>query len=153
MKIAEIGLGSALQALLASLDGGVQQLYEAEGERFRPRFYPIVPLLLEHPSLRVGELASRCGVSQPAMTQTLMAMRREGIVQVVDGKDHRERLISLTAEGLTQARRLERLWAATGQAAARLEAECDAPLTALLGRLLTALEDKPFIERIGEEME
>lgn len=153
MKANQVGLGSALQALLASLDAGVQQIYDAEGERFRPRFFPVVQLLLARGPLRVGELADGCGVSQPAMTQTLTAMRQEGIVEVGQGKDHRERPISLTPEGRAQAARLQRLWAATRQAAAKLEAECDAPLTALIGKFLAALEDKPFIERIQEELE
>lgn len=153
MKANQVGLGSALQALLASLDAGVQQIYDAEGERFRPRFFPVVQHLLARGPLRVGDLADSCGVSQPAMTQTLTAMRQEGIVQVSQGKDHRERLISLTPEGRAQIARLERLWTATHRAAAKLEAECDAPLAALVGRFLSALEDKPFVERIQEELE
>lgn len=153
MKVAEIGLGSALQALITSLDEGVQQLYGVEGERFRPRFYPVVRLLIEHGSLGVSDLARQCGVTQPAMSQTLAAMRREGIVETADGKDHRARSISLTKAGAAQAQRLERLWTATARAAARLEVECDAPLTPILRRILAALHDKPFVERIQEELE
>jgi DNA-binding MarR family transcriptional regulator len=152
MKASEIGLGSALRALIASIDGGVQALYDAEGERFRPRFYPIVCLLLRHHVLRVSELADLCGVSQPAMTQTLSAMQREGIVETGAGTDRRERQISLTSAGRAQAERLTRLWTATARAASTLESECETPLAASVARLLVALAGKPFIDRIKEEL-
>ena len=147
-----IGLGSLLRALIASLDDGVQELYRSQGESFRPRYFPVVVLLLENDALRVGELAERCGVSQPAMTQTVAAMRRDGIVRTADGKDQRARLVSLTPEGKAQAARLEAYWQATARAAARLEAECGFSISEIAEDYLKALERRPFIERIKEQL-
>ena len=146
------GMGSLLRALIASLDDGVQQLYRSHSETFRPRYYPVVILLLDHDALRIGELAERCGVSQPAMTQTVAAMRRDGIVRTEDGKDHRARLVSLTAEGKAQAARLDAYWQATARAAAQLEAECGFSISEIAGGYLKALEQRPFIERIKEQL-
>jgi DNA-binding MarR family transcriptional regulator len=153
MKADELELGGLLRALIASLDDGVQELYRNRGEGFRPRYYPVVRLLMVHDTLRVGELARRCGVSQPAMTQTLDAMRKDGIVQSIEGSDHRERLVSLTAQGRSQAMRLKEVWLATARAAARLESECEISITDVARAYLAALEGRPFIERIREELE
>ena len=148
----EAGLGSLLRALTASLDEGVEQLYRVQGERFRARYYPVVRMLMEHDSLRVGELAEACGVSQPAMTQTLAAMRQDGIAEATDGDDQRARLISLSEHGKTQAARLEEYWSAIAGAAAQLEAECSASLSALVKEYQAALQRRPFMERIKEQL-
>lgn len=148
----EIGLGSLLRALIASLDEGVQQHYRSQAESFRPRYFPVVSLLLQKDAMRVGELAEACGVSQPAMTQTLSAMKKEGIIRATDDEDQRARLVSLTKQGRAQAARLDEHWKATARAAARLEAECGMSISAIASDYLAALDRKPFIERIKEEL-
>lgn len=153
MKTSEIGLGSSLRALLAALDDGLEEVYAKEGEDFRPRFYPVVRMLLRHEPMKIGELAASAGVSQPAMTQTVSAMHRLGIVEIGEGKDHRARMIRLSAKGREQTSRLQRIWSATARAAEGLEAECDASLSKVARSYLGALERKSFIERIQEELE
>ena len=152
MNHIEAGLGSLLRALSASLDEGVEQLYRMQGESFRPRYFPVVRLLLEHDALRVGALADACGVSQPAMTQTLAAMRKDGIVESTGGEDQRARLVSLTSRGRAQAARLQKYWSATARAAAQLEAECRTSLSAVARDYQAALQSKPFIDRIKEQL-
>ena len=85
------GLGTRLRLLTAALDDAVEQAYREAGIDFRPRFYPYFRLMIAQESASVGECVSRLGFTQPAATQTLQVMQREGLIEPVAGKDRRER--------------------------------------------------------------
>lgn len=146
-----LGLGSRLRQLLAALDGAVQAEYDRRGVPFRPRFYPVVQQLLAGGALSVGALATGAGVSQPAITQTLNEMRRDGLVAAGPGDTRREKLVRLTPKGEALAADLQPLWAAIEVAAARLEAEIG-PLSEILQTAGKALEREPFGARIAREL-
>jgi MarR family transcriptional regulator, organic hydroperoxide resistance regulator len=146
-----IGLGTRLRRLIAFLDGDVQALYDELGVGFRPRFYPIVRLLMVGPAT-VGELAAGTEVSQPAATQTLQEMRKAGLVQISRGADARSRRVELTAEGRQLAKVLGPVWAAIGRAADRLDQELAHGLSATIDEALEALAETSFRTRIGKAM-
>jgi DNA-binding MarR family transcriptional regulator len=141
------GLGTRLRMLLASLDGDLQQVYDAMGEPFRPRFYPVVQQLRALGASTVGELAVLTGVSQPAMTQTLGEMRGRGLVTSESGRG-----VRLTAEGEALCLRLEPVWRAVEAAAAELDRELPQPLGATIAAALARLAERPFGERIRSAM-
>src|SRR5687768_11971498 len=115
------GLGSRLRALLAMLDGDVQAIYDEMGIPFRPRFFPITQVLLNQDFCSIGDLALRMAVSQPAATQTVNEMKRQGLLSLADSDDKRQRPVRLTAAGKELARALQPVWDATERAAAALE--------------------------------
>lgn len=143
----EMALGTQLRSLLAALDGEVQQLYDAMGVPFRPRFFPVVQHLRICGRSTVGALATRVGVSQPAMTQTLAEMRARGLVT-----SERGRGLTLTPEGEALCARLEPLWRGVEAAAAQLDGELPAPLGATIAAALSRLAERPFGERIQAAM-
>lgn len=140
-----------LRRLIAMLDGDVQALYDNMDVPFRPRFYPLVQLLLRDGQASVGELAAATGVTQPAATQTISEMKRQGLLAEVPGPDKRARLLRLTRAGKALAKRLEPVWAATHEAARRLNVEV--PLEEVIDAALQGLERRPFRERIVAELE
>ena len=144
----EMGLGTRLRLLLAALDGELQSLYDALGEPFRPRFYPVVQHLRARRDDTVGGLAASTGVSQPAMTQTLAEMRARGLV-TSGGPGRRVRL---TAEGEALCARLEPVWRAVGAAADELDGELAVPLGATISAALGRLAERPFGERVRAAM-
>jgi DNA-binding MarR family transcriptional regulator len=144
-----IGLGTRLRLLLSALDGDLQALYDAMGEPFRPRFYPVVRHLRASGGDTVGGLAASTGVSQPAMTQTLAEMRARGLV-ATGGPGRRVRL---TAEGEALCARLEPVWRAVGAAAGELDSELAVPLGATISAALARLAERPFGERVRAAME
>ncbi len=148
-RFEEIGLGTRLRLLLSALDGEVQQLYDAAGEPFRPRFYPVVQALRAYGSSTVGGLAARTGVSQPAMTQTLAEMRARGLLAT----DTPGRRVCLSETGEALCDRLEPMWRAVATAAADLDRELPAPLGATIAVALARLAEKPFAARIRAAME
>ena len=146
------GLGSRLRQLIATLDGDVQQLYDALGVPFRPRFFPIFRGLFDASPRTVGDLAREIGVSQPAATQTLAEMVKAGLVTLSPGEDRRARQVALTPEGQRLAERLRPVWAAICAAAAELDRELPHPLSDLIDQTLAALNRRPFRERIERVM-
>jgi DNA-binding MarR family transcriptional regulator len=143
------GLGTQLRHLLDLLDGAVADAYAREGLSYRPRYTPVMRALIDQGSLSIGQIAEAAGITQPAATQTVNLMVKEGLVEVGPGlHDGRQRLVSLSALGLSLLPQLQACWRATAAAAAGLDAELPAPLSQVLEAAIAALERQPFGERL-----
>jgi MarR family transcriptional regulator, organic hydroperoxide resistance regulator len=152
MYMRSVGLGTKLRKLLALLDGDVQQLYIESASQFRPKYFPVVSMLLSEAEQDVLTLAAAAQVTQPAMTQTLQEMEQAGLIVLRPGEDRRQRLVSLTRFGKAEAERLVPLWEAVSRAAVALDRELSASLSGTVEEALMALERKSFRSRIREEM-
>jgi DNA-binding MarR family transcriptional regulator len=107
--------------------------------------------LMAHEPSTIGQIAATSGVTQPAVTQTVALMVKEGLVSVrSEPGDRRQRLIRLTNAGRELLPRLQACWRATAGAADALDAELPTPLSRVLESAIIALEAKPFGERIAE---
>lgn len=143
------GLGTQLRHLIELLDGAVEAAYVEAGLNYRPRYTPVMRALIEQEPLTVGEIALRAGITQPAATQTVALMVKEGLLTAAAGKsDGRQKLVRLSAEGRAMAPRLQACWRATAAAAASLDAQLPYPLSATLANAIAALNEQPFGERI-----
>ena len=147
------GLGTQIRHLLASLDGSVQHIYDRFGADFRPRYYPVVRLLLEREHARVGAIASATGVSQPAATQTINEMKKLGLIDQAMGEDRRQHLLRLNPRGHELANRLTDIWNAIDRAAKSLDEELPCGLDLVLASALAALQRQSFADRILAQME
>lgn len=146
------GLGTRLRLLTAALDDAVEQAYREAGIDFRPRFYPYFRLMIAQESASVGECVSRLGFTQPAATQTLQVMQREGLIEPVAGKDRRERRFALTAASRAMIPQLESIWAAIAEAAHALDAALPHSLSETVNAALRQLERQPFGDLINKEL-
>lgn len=142
------GLGTQLRHLIDLLDGDVANAYEEAGLAYRPRYTPVMRVLQQHGSATIGQLAEAAGITQPAATQTVALMKKEGLVAVVVGEDGRRRLVALTKHGKALLPKLAACWAATERAAASLDADLAYPLSQCLGDAIAALGARPFSARI-----
>ncbi|MBE7159431.1 MAG: winged helix-turn-helix transcriptional regulator [Rhodospirillales bacterium] len=131
------------------LDGAVTAAYEQGGLRFRPRYTPVVrALLVEHPAT-VTRIAALAGITQPAATQTVALMVREGLLCAETNQhDNRQRNIRFTAYGRRLLPRLQGYWDAADAAASSLDAELPFPLSELLTLATDALAKDPFGSRM-----
>ena len=101
--------------------------------------------------MRVGEIASAMGLSQPSITNTLAAMRADGLVEARRGtNDGRERIMTLSAEGRAIAGDLDGQWLQTAAAAASLNGDLGLSLEQLLRDALAELDRRPFRDRMGD---
>ncbi|WP_257458432.1 MarR family winged helix-turn-helix transcriptional regulator [Archangium lipolyticum] len=137
--------------MLELLDGAVSEAYAREGLAYRPRYTPVMRALMEREPSTIGHIAAAAGITQPAVTQTVALMVKEGLVSArSEPGDRRERLVRLTEAGRELLPRLQACWRATAGAAADLDAELPTPLSLTLEKAIAALEVKPFGERIAE---
>ena len=144
-------LGTQLRHLIELLDGAVSAAYDDAGLDWRPRYTPVVRALMQREPLTIGQIADIAGLTQPATTQTIALMAKEGLVSTTTGpKDARQRLIHLTELGRGMLPELTRCWQATAAAAASLEAELPASLNQTLASAIAALEARPYGQRIRD---
>ena len=146
------GLGSLLRALLERLDGEVERLYHMREPTFRPKYYPVVQVLLREGPVPLARIAQECGVTHSAVSQTVSEMVTGGLIEMHSGKDARERVASLSAQGEAMCTRLAPLWRAIHASAAELDAELTEPLSAVATQALEALTRRSFGNRIREHL-
>lgn len=143
------GLGTQLRHLIELLDGAVEAAYEEASLRYRPRYTPVMRALATHGALTIGEIAAQAGITQPAATQTVAVMVKEGLLETSAGKlDGRQKMVRLSATGRAMLPRLQQCWQATAAAAASLDAQLPYPLSEALADAIAALREQPFGERI-----
>jgi DNA-binding MarR family transcriptional regulator len=138
-----------LRDLLDLMDDDIARLYTERGVRgVRPRFSKALIKLAHLGPLSIKQLAQAVEVTHSAMSQTVTALRAEGLVRVRPGEDARTRTVELTDEGRAVVPFLEAEWRATEAAVAELEAEVPYPLTAVVRDLRGALARRSFHDRI-----
>lgn len=143
--------GTQLRHLIELLDGAVSAAYEEAGLAYRPRYTPVMRALLAGEPATIGSIAEAAGITQPAATQTVALMIKDGLVSSQPGpEDARQKMISLTAKGRELLPALQQCWQATAKASNSLEADLPYSLSAVLDSAIAALAAKPFGARIRE---
>ncbi len=143
-------LGSLLRLLNERVDRDVEAAYRARGLPFKPRYTSIFRLLSSRGEMRVGEIVSDIGLSQPSITNTLAAMRADGLVEMRRGRDARERIVSLTSQSKAISDELESQWRQTAVAAESLNKDLGLSLEAVLREALRHLDRRSFGIRMTE---
>ena len=145
----EVGHWRPLRLLLDAMDRDIARLYEERGVTgVRPRFtMPLIRLGRRGP-MTIRQLARSLGTTHSAMSQTVSALRRDGLVTSVRGADARTREVDLTERARAMVPFLEQEWRATERAVAELEAEIPYALTQVVRDLETGLARRSFHDRI-----
>ncbi|MET8838446.1 MarR family transcriptional regulator [Micromonospora sp. NPDC004540] len=144
-------LGTLLRHVLEVLDGDVAAVYAGlDLADYRPRYSPLVRVLVADGPLAIRDLAARVGVTHSAASQTVAQMARAGLVDLAPGADARQRIVSLTDRAHALLPVIEAEWAATTTAMRRLDAELPVPLADELYAVLAALRRRPLRDRIAD---
>jgi DNA-binding MarR family transcriptional regulator len=143
------GRWDALHALLRRLDDEIGTVYTDRGiEGVRSRFvYPLIRLAHTGP-LTIRELAESLGRTHSAMSQTVTAMRREGMVETEAGEDARTRRVALTEKARALVPLLEAEWRATEESVAEIDDELPHALSAVVVELERVLARRSLRERL-----
>ena len=143
------GLGTQLRLLVELLDGAVAEAYRREGIHYRPRYFPVMQALTAHGPLSVTEIAQAAGITQPAATQTVALMVRDGLVAANQSKaDSRQKVIKITSQGEDLLPRLQACWDAVAAAANALDSDLPFALSELLDLAIEVLGHNSFDSRI-----
>ncbi len=142
-----------LRVLLAAMDDDIARLYaERDVTGVRPRYAMPLIRLARRGAMTIQELAASLDVTHSAMSQTVSALRREGLVRSTPGADARTREVALTGRGRQIVPFLEAEWRATERAVAGLEAEIPYALSQVVRDLEAALARRSFHDRIVEQL-
>ena len=141
-------LGTLLRHLIDLLDGEVEAAYAAADLAWRPRYTPVLRVLMNRGGQPIKGIALEIGISHSAVSQTVTQMVKDDLVMLKPGDDARERIVILTDKTEQMIPRLQRQWAAVNLAATTLDRELSAPLSGVVQEAIAALTDKPFGQRI-----
>ncbi|MCC8538411.1 MarR family winged helix-turn-helix transcriptional regulator [Xanthomonas axonopodis pv. poinsettiicola] len=142
-------LGTLVRHLIELLDGDLEAVYAASGLPWRPRYTPVLRVLMRLGPASIKVLAQQIGITHSAASQTVAQMAKQRLVVLKPGADARERIVVLTARTRRLVPALEQQWTATNAAAAQLDAELSVPLSAVLAEAIAALQRRPFATRIA----
>ncbi|WP_355582773.1 helix-turn-helix domain-containing protein [Xanthomonas cannabis] len=142
-------LGTLVRHLIELLDGDLEAVYAASGLAWRPRYTPVLRVLMRLGPVSIKVLAQEIGITHSAASQTVAQMVKQRLVALKPGADARERIVVLTARTRQMIPALQRQWAATNAAAAQLDAELSVPLSAVLAEAIAALNQRSFATRIS----
>ncbi|WP_355506907.1 helix-turn-helix domain-containing protein [Xanthomonas cannabis] len=142
-------LGTLVRHLIELLDGDLEAVYAASGLAWRPRYTPVLRVLMRLGPVSIKVLAQEIGITHSAASQTVAQMVKLRLVALKPGADARERIVVLTARTRQMIPALQRQWAATNAAAAQLDAELSVPLSAVLAEAIAALNQRSFATRIS----
>ena len=143
-------LGTLLRHLIELLDGGVEETYRGAGLDYRPRYTPVVRVLLERGPASIRTISDRAGMTHSAVSQTISHMTRAGLITMASGADARERVATLSPAAVAMIPALKQHWAATEAAVRALEHEIGTPLAEVAQTAIKALERRPLADRIRE---
>jgi DNA-binding MarR family transcriptional regulator len=141
-----------LGQLLKAIDDDITRLY-SDVPGFRSKFAGPLIHLGRKDSMSIGELAEAMEVTHSAMSQTVAAMRRAGLVRDARTDDRRSRRVRLTRKARAMVPFLEGEWRATERTLAELDAEIPYPMAQVVSDIRAALERRPFAERLRENLE
>jgi DNA-binding MarR family transcriptional regulator len=143
-------LGTQLRHLIDRLDADVAGSYVRCGHpEFAPRFSPVLRVLRAEGPSAIRRLADAIGVTHSAISQTVAAMRGQGLIELRPGSDGRQRIVHLTDAARALLPLVDAEWAATTAAVADLDAELPVPLARMVAALTAALDRRPFADRIA----
>ncbi|WP_444997563.1 MarR family winged helix-turn-helix transcriptional regulator [Aliikangiella sp. IMCC44359] len=145
--------GTQLRHLIEMMDGSLNQVYEKLGYEYRSRYTPVIKALIQHEELSISEIAAYGGITQPAATQTVNIMAREGIILAFQSKiDARQKQIKLSEKGKALYQSIQTIWKAVDEATTELEKTIGYPLSEIAEKAIIALEERPFYESIVEKL-
>jgi DNA-binding MarR family transcriptional regulator len=143
-----LALGTRLKRLAEQLQAGVAQVLAEMGSPLQPGQLPLLVAIDQGAGLTVAQLVEALGATQPAVSRSLGALQRSGLIELVgDAGDARIRRPVLTASA---GRQLDRIRA---ELFPRVDAAAEELCEGLnLLEMIAAVEarnrDLPFAERI-----
>ncbi|NNC12918.1 winged helix-turn-helix transcriptional regulator [Planctomonas sp. JC2975] len=134
------------------MDDGIAEAYTALGIEGVPTRFSAALMFLEDGAMSIRDLAERCGVTHSAMSQSVAAMRKSGLVDSEPGEDARSRIVSLTDHGREVAPQLWNEWYATERAVREVADEAGISLDEVVTSMSAALDRESFTDRLLRQM-
>lgn len=126
-ELGELALGSRLKRLSDRLMADASQVYKNCGHVIQPKWFALLALLHKRDEVSIVKASELLGLSQPAVSQFVKEMIKEGLVTTAPSpKDSRRKFISLTEHGRLTVENMKFMWRAVDLAAKELCGEVSA---------------------------
>lgn len=149
INLGSLAMSSRLKRLSDKFFQDVHEIYKLHDFDFEPKWFPIFHLLYTEGKLSIGEIATKLGITHPAVNLTVNELEKKGLVaSTADKRDARKRLISLSAKGKKLAIDLLPLWAEIRAAADNLIADAGGNFL----KSVEAMEEKFAAKSVKQRM-
>lgn len=135
------------------MDQDILQLYKERGLPEYRSVWSQVLLYLDHePGVTIKHIAAAHGVTHATMSGRIAGMVRAGLVRTEPGPDARTRRVELTQQGADLISFAQEEWDATERAIVVLDQELDGGLIKIGPALARALAERPFADRLRDQL-
>jgi DNA-binding MarR family transcriptional regulator/GNAT superfamily N-acetyltransferase len=151
--LADLGvtfLGSRMKRLADRLQTDAAATLQAMDLPIQPAQQQFLAVLRQQGPQTVGGVAQHLRLSQPTATRAIQALIEQGLIDVSrEGRDQRQKLLSLSADGKALMDRLERdLWPRVEAAAVSLCGGRHAALLKEITMIETELDRRSLVDRV-----
>lgn len=148
-----MAFGSRLKRLSDCLFAEVEAIYKTHGIGFSPTHFPILKQLQQEPSLTVVELASRLGLSHPAISKQINKLvKDQWVTKSMDEYDNRRLFISLSTQGENEMNKVEPILTAIKGVLEREAHQIDSKLLDSFGQYETVLLSNGIQDWVNESV-
>ncbi|CAN5247803.1 GNAT family N-acetyltransferase [soil metagenome] len=149
LYLGSLALSSRLKRLSEKFFQDVHEIYKLFDFDFEPKWFPVFHLLHTEGKNSIGQIATKLGITHPAVNLTVNELEKKGlVVSTQDKKDGRKRLVSLSSKGKNLAADLEPLWEQIRAAAEDLISDAGGNFL----KELEAIETKFALKSVKERM-
>jgi GNAT superfamily N-acetyltransferase len=149
-EMGPVFLGTRLKRLAERMQAEAATAIAEAGLSCQPGHMALLAALSQG-ARSVTQLVAAVGTSQPGVTRALGQLTRLGLVEAVQGRDQRQRLVSLTAAGeAAHAAAQHAIWPRMRTGVESLLAEIPGDFMAQIGRIEDALAARPLLTRAGK---
>jgi DNA-binding MarR family transcriptional regulator/GNAT superfamily N-acetyltransferase len=150
-ELGYLALATRIRTLGDTMLADGLQIYAGLGLKFQPRWFSVFYLLQEHHELPVTEVASRIGLSHPAIIKIIESMEEEGLIESArNSRDGRKRMITLSAKGEALIPQLQPVWKALEEELQQLFADMNIDILGVLENMERMIQEKPISKRVQE---
>ncbi len=151
--LADLGvtfLGSRMKRLADRLQTDAAATLQAMDLPIQPAQQQFLAVLRQQGPQTVGGVAQHLRISQPTATRAIQALIEQGLIDVSrEGRDQRQKLLSLSADGVALMDRLERdLWPKVEAAAVSLCGGRHAALLEEIAMIEAELDRRSLVDRV-----
>ena len=148
-QLGPVVLDHRFRRLTETLLRAAEEIYEAKGLPFRPRWASTYTLLHDEGPLAVGQIAERLRLTHPGVIGITDEMAAADIVFALpDPTDARRRLLELTDRGRGMSRELFTLWKKLGDAQRKRFAAAGCDIMKILEDVEDSLATSPLSEEV-----
>ena len=150
-KTGKVAIGTRLRMLTDTITHNADDIYSLYGVGLKPKWFPVFYSLMDEQPKSITSIAREIGQSHPSVSTIAKEMLAKGLIEeVVDEKDRRRSVISLSEDGRKMAELLIVQLRDVGRAVEELSAQSGHDLWAAIGDWERLLSAKSMYERVKE---